>query len=381
MTIAGLSPEYLLWLAGFVVVSWVGARSWQRMTMPLFGAIWLALAQPLAFAAIATVTLLAYAGKRLPAMRAATACAVAVLALIGLAYRAIQLHPELIDFSDLRVIGLAFAILKAIHYVLDGRNHRLPAHGFLDTLGYMFFFPTLMVGPILRFGDYHRETKLRRRDWANLSLGMERILIGCFKVYVLAGYLIATRLTDLTAATVPAGTSLAVYLGCLKYGLHLYFSFAGYCDVAIGAGLMVGMRVAENFRHPFLAASIIEFWNRWHITLSRWCRDYIFLPVAARFRRPAFAVICAMLILGIWHELSARYALWGLYHAFGIVTAQAWRRWRAPFASVLQVIPRRLRRLAGWAVTFNFVIVGFLITSTSTPADAWHALLVLVGIR
>ena len=209
-----------------------------------------------------------------------------------------------------------------------------------------------------------------RRRWDNhlFSSGLERLVIGFFKVIVLGNYLINIKYNQ-WLSQFPPDSWWYHYFDSMRYGLYLYFKFAGYSDIAIGFALLLGFRVAENFNFPFLATNISDFWNRWHITLSSWCRDYVYTPILAHYRQPALAAISSMLVLAVWHELSLQYLLWGIWHGAGIALYQVW---------ATTPVRHRLnqgRVSAVWKViavflTVNFVILSFTFTGTRSFEDS-----------
>ena len=363
----GLSLTYLGWLVAFAAAAWLPPARWQGLAMSVAGLAFLAASAPTSLAAYALIAALALVGTGRAALPA-----VAALALIGLAYKGAATASAAMPAAAL--LGFSFAVLKTIHYAVDSRAGRLPQHTAGDFVAYLVFLPTLVVGPIVRYAEFHRAMQLRRWDWITFSLGLERVLFGYAKAIVVAAYLVNWQFVKLIDVVGEPGSALELYLQCLRYGLHLYFSFAGMSDIAIGTALVAGLRIPENFRNPFAARSIVAFWKSWHITLSTWCRDYVFMPVAAKTGRPALAVVMSMLVLGVWHELSARYQLWAAYHALGIVVCQAWARWSAERVGRLDGTARAAYELCAWFVNFNFVIAGFAITMTATPAAAFQAL-------
>ncbi len=368
-----LPLSYLAWLALFVAAAWLPPRRWQALAMTAVGGLWLAGSAPASLLAYGGLGLLAWLGARRQDRRGQALTLVALVA-IALSFKALPLLPALATIPALHFIGFSFALLKAIHYVIDGRAGRLPRHSALDFALYLLFVPTLLVGPIVRYGDFHRQTGLRRWDRDALSLGLERVLFGYAKLAVVAGYLVNWKLANAIALYGEADTPSSLYLQCLRYGLNLYFSFAGMSDIAIGAARIAGMKIPENFCNPLAARSIVAFWQAWHITLSQWCRDYVFMPVAAATRRPAFAILTSMLVLGLWHELSARYVLWAGYHALGIVVCRLYGRRSAVWVQALGTRGVAAYRVLSWFLTFNFVIAGFLITSSPTAAAALRSL-------
>lgn len=222
---------------------------------------------------------------------------------------------------------------------------------------FQFFPATLFVGPINRFEEFLRDIRRRRFDQARVSSGLQRILTGAVKIVVIANYLIADKLPAL--GDLGLGSVGHLYVDAILFWFKLYIFFSGYSDIAIGFGAVLGMRLPENFNWPFLAGNIGDFWRRWHITLSNWCRDYVHLPVLARWRRPAVATTASMLVLGLWHEASTHYLLWGLYHAAGLTV---WRRFEAATQSTqaaLGSVLRSLWRAAATLLTLHFVMFSY----------------------
>jgi D-alanyl-lipoteichoic acid acyltransferase DltB (MBOAT superfamily) len=278
---------------------------------------------------------------------------------------------------ELAFLGAAYYLMRAWHYLLEGWLGRLPAHGFLDVLAYMFFPPILPLGPIERFEDLNRE--LRRLHWdpERFAEGLERLLYGYAKVVVVADYLLDSWLHDASDVLVAAHPGAFAYVDCLRIGLSLYFRFAGYSDIAIGFALLLGVRVRENFAAPFLATNISAFWRRWHMSLTSWSRDYVYLPIAATTRSPVAASLGAMLVVGAWHGLTWRYLAWGLYHGVGIAGWQLFQRVRP--TSFGRFEPAW--RLAAWFLTFQFVIFGFLITTAPDLPRALSTFKLIFGIE
>lgn len=366
--------HYIVWIAGFVAAAWMVPSAWQRRAMSFLGLAFLASVAPGSLVAYSVVVGITLVAARTAWRRDSRLwVAVAILAGLGVAFKAMHAEPLLAQVPVFQIVGFSFLLLKAIHYLVESRAGRLPAHSPGDFFEYMVFFPTLLAGPIIRYPEFHREALLRRWDAQRFSVGLERMLFGYVKLVVVAGYLINWRL-DALDAYIPQATFYEVYWRCLRYGLNLYFAFAGMSDVAIGAALAAGLRVPENFTHPFLARNIVEFWRSWHITLSRWCSDYVFVPVAHMTRRPALAVGLSMLVLGIWHELSFRYIAWAAYHALGIVAYRGYDAFAGEWVESLGPRAAMVHRAGASFVTFNFVVLGFLITASATPVAALQAL-------
>ena len=283
--------------------------------------------------------------------------------------------------SDSRMVvplGLSFYGLRIIHYAFEAYMDRLPPHTFPDYCRYLLFFPTIIAGPINRFTGFQRDSRRRRWDTALVTAGFERILYGYVKIIVLANYLTERHLGDWLTALKTDQEWLVAYMGCLKYGLNLYLQFSGYSDIAIGLALLIGFRVEENFNRPFLAININDFWKRWHITLSSWCRDYVFVPVTSLTRNPYIGVISSMLALGLWHEISLRYFIWGFYHGTGIMIWQLVQNLKKRLPAPAAFWSNKIITITSWVITFNFVILSFSITSSSDLGKAWHILVTIL---
>jgi alginate O-acetyltransferase complex protein AlgI len=270
-------------------------------------------------------------------------------------------------------LGLSYYALRCIHYIIERYKGRLPEHDFLDFASYMLFLPTLIAGPIHRFGDFQRDRRRQRWDSDKFSEGLERILYGYVKITFIANHLVSIRLAELVAGLPPEQGSLAAYLSMIQHGLNGYLQFSGYSDIAIGFALLLGYRVMENFRWPLLQRNISDFWKSWHISLSSWCREYVYMLVISFTRRPVIAVVATMLAIGLWHEASHRYVLWGVYNAVGIVIWQQFQHVKPLFLkfAVLQTNAARIAvRAASVALTFHFVMAGFVLVQQPSIGQA-----------
>lgn len=273
------------------------------------------------------------------------------------------------------LLGFAFVCLKAWHLVVEQRPGQGQQHGLATTLAYLLFPPTLPIGPVQRYDAFRLELMRARWDRRLVSQGLERILYGYCKVVLLANFLLPGKLTALAGST--GQPWLVTYCGLLAYGLDLYLQFSGYCDIAIGCAALFGIRVPENFRYPFAARSLPDFWRRWHITVSAWCRDFVFRPVFSQLHQYVYASLASMVVLGLWHELSPRYLAWGLFHGAGLGAAHLWSN-HVPLAGTLRQY--RAWTVACWFLTLQFVIASFAFTSTSSMRGAFTQLGILSGL-
>ncbi|MBI3675247.1 MAG: hypothetical protein HY243_01345 [Proteobacteria bacterium] len=273
--------------------------------------------------------------------------------------------------------GAAFYVLRATHVVLEGARGVAGDVSPLEYALFLLFPPTFAVGPVDRFVRFEREIHRHRWNPAFFSAGLQTILYGYVQVVLLSDVLVGKYLHNYVLS-VPQGT-LRSWLECIDYGGSLYFKFAGYSDIAIGVALLLGVRVMENFDRPYLARNIADFWRRWHISVTSWCRDYVNMPVLALTRHRGASAVSAMVVLGLWHEFSPRYLLWGLFHGIGIAIWNGWRNLRAHWPAAVGVAAK-LETTIAWALTMVFVVASFAITKEVTLSASWTKLASLMGV-
>lgn len=215
-------------------------------------------------------------------------------------------------------IGISFFTFQAMSYVVDVyRQKAEPQKNPLDVGLYIAFFPQLVAGPIVRYETIAKEIKQRTESLTDFTSGMTRFIIGLSKKVLISNVLaiIADRyyaITDYSQLSV-AGA----WLGSLCYSLQIFFDFSGYSDMAIGLGMMFGFHFPENFNYPYIAKSISDFWRRWHITLSTWFRDYVYIPLGGNRVSKGRLIInlfLVWLLTGVWHGASWNFVCWGLYY-------------------------------------------------------------------
>ena len=216
-------------------------------------------------------------------------------------------------------IGISFYTFQALSYIIDLKRGRIRVQKNPLLFGlYITMFPQLIAGPIVRYEDIEKELHEREISFAGLGKGMVFFLIGLAKKVLLANSLGA--LFDAASFTSSPAPVLTAWTGLLSYGLQIYFDFSGYSDMAIGLGIMLGFTFPENFRMPYAAKSVTDFWRRWHISLGTWFREYVYIPLGGNRVKP-FRHILNILIVwgltGLWHGASWNFLLWGLY--YGII--------------------------------------------------------------
>lgn len=262
---------------------------------------------------------------------------------------------------------------QAIAYLIDlYRGRATAARGLVPAL-YLLQFPVLPAGPIVRYPEFetHHYRPEQMVGLGAFTYGMRRLVIGLVKVILVAGTL--ARPVDAIFALPPArlGTA-AAWLAAIAFSLELYFRFSGYADIAIGVGRMFGLRYPENFRRPYLADSVREFWRRWHVTAITWLRDYLSLPIIGRDRptpRLFVNIIIGFTLLALWHGATGNVLLWAAYAGTclaveALVVGAALERW-----------PRAIRH----AYLLLVVLVGWVILRADTAQNAWLMLSAMAG--
>ena len=263
-------------------------------------------------------------------------------------------------------IGISFFTFHHISYVVDVYRHSRPAQKSpVQFVTYIAMFPQLVAGPIVRYheiADQLSDTQRNRAD--DFALGFPRFAWGLAKKVVIADSIapvadaaFATSAGDMTTAT--------AWLGALAYTLQLYFDFSGYSDMAIGLGLMIGFKLPENFNRPYSAVSITDFWRRWHMSLSRWFRDYVYIPLGGSRNGPVQTyrnLIIIFVATGFWHGANWTFLVWGLYHGALMLIERA-TGWGATSAAGWRLPFRR-------ALTFLLVVIGWVFFRAESVGQA-----------
>ena len=276
-------------------------------------------------------------------------------------------------------IGLTFCSLRCIHYVIEGYKQKLEPHSFRQYCAYLFFLPTLAYGPVHRFPAYLTDARRHRWDPRKFAKGLERILFGYVKITFVSHFLFGAFLATKIAAIGPEHVQLITYLTVLGKGFSLYFLLSGYADVAIGFALLLGFRVMEDFKWPFFSANISDFYRSWHISLSSWCREYIYVPALAITRRPRLAGFAAMVIFALWHEISVNYLIWGAFNGIGIVVWQEFRQRAMDRPAEPRAAVRWIKKVFSILFTVHFMVFGFVFVSNASLDEVWNTYRKLFG--
>jgi alginate O-acetyltransferase complex protein AlgI len=270
-------------------------------------------------------------------------------------------------------IGISFFTFQAISYLADVYTGLIkPAKRVTDFGAYHSLFPQLIAGPIVRYVEIESDLYRRQNSLTNLADGIFRFCLGLGKKLIIADQV--GPIADRVFALPPNELSAAVaWTGILCYTLQIYFDFSGYSDMAIGLGRMLGFHFPENFNQPYRSRSITEFWRRWHITLSRWFRDYVYIPAGGnrggpwRTYRNLFLVF---ILCGLWHGAGYTFVVWGLYQGAFLATERVYihRRGRLPDGPL------------AWAITFIIVMIGWVFFRSATMGQAFHMLSTMFGL-
>jgi alginate O-acetyltransferase complex protein AlgI len=269
-------------------------------------------------------------------------------------------------------VGISFYTFQAMSYVIDVYRGEVRAEkNPLRTALYVSLFPQLIAGPIVRYTDVAADMAGRTVTVDRFAEGVRRFLIGLAKKVLLANSLATAA--DAIFEVPDGGVTFAVaWLGIICYSLQLYFDFSGYSDMAIGLGAMFGFRFLENFNYPYISRSITEFWRRWHLSLSTWFRDYLYVPLGGNRKglvRTYFNLLTVFLLCGLWHGASWSFVLWGLFHGALLIAE------RAGLGRVLENRPPVVRH----AYTLVALSFGWVLFRAESPAHAWSYWKALAG--
>lgn len=260
-------------------------------------------------------------------------------------------------------VGISFFVFQSMSYTIDVYRRQLrPLDHWLDYLFYLSFFPQLVAGPIVRARDFIPQ--IRRRPFVTREMfgtGVFLILTGLFKKAVISDY-ISLNFVDRIFDEPLLYSGFECLMGIYGYALQIYCDFSGYSDMAIGIALLLGFRFPKNFDAPYKSATITEFWRRWHISLSSWLRDYLYISLGGNRKgrvRTYVNLLLTMLLGGLWHGAAIRFVLWGALHGVALALHKVWLA-LVPGAKISGAQMHPLSRIAGIFLTFNLVCFGWL---------------------
>jgi alginate O-acetyltransferase complex protein AlgI len=253
-------------------------------------------------------------------------------------------------------LGISFFTFEFYHYAWDRRAGKTEAGSLGEYLSFILFFPTMVAGPIKRYQDFLPKLRATPKDWSqDWERGFTRILCGLVKKFAVADLLTAWT-NHLNVHDLALADRRILPLWLLAYGFKIYADFSGYSDIAIGSARLFGIRVPENFDWPYGRRNIQRFWQCWHISLTRWLIDYVYIPLGgSRVSHPRIYVnlLVVMLVSGLWHGAGINFLVWGLWHGLLLAGHRLWRQLRGePSTHPLPVFCSR-------ALTFVLVIAGW----------------------
>ncbi len=294
-------------------------------------------------------------------------------------------------------VGLSFYVFQGLSYAIDQYRQKEAPQSLLNVLAFVSFFPTILAGPILRAKDFFPqlqgntvpESSLVQKQFLpqnfhhmeqkkqDIVVGFTFILSGLFKKVVLASYLSEHIVRDVFL-TPDAYASLTVLMAVYAYAMQIYCDFSGYSDLAVGVARLMGYRLPQNFNAPYLACSLQDFWRRWHITLSTWLRDYLYIPLGGNKRgNKTLNLLITMTLGGLWHGAHLRFLIWGIMHGVGLSLVHAWQGLcgllgvtQAQSNTVYGTMTKRTGALLGWFFTFHFVCILWIFFRADTAEQA-----------
>lgn len=278
-------------------------------------------------------------------------------------------------------IGISFYIFQSMSYLVDVYRGQAPVQRNALTFGtYITLFPQLIAGPIVRYADVAHQLGRRQESFDQFASGTRVFIAGLSKKMLLAN-----PMGSLWSLMQGREGTLAAWVGLLAYSLQIYFDFSGYSDMAIGLGRMFGFEFLENFNYPYISASITEFWRRWHISLSTWFREYVYIPLGGNrlgLKRQILNMLIVWLLTGLWHGASWNFVLWGGYYALLLIAEKAF------LLKHLEKLPRAVGRvysmlavMLGWTLFYfeDLDRLGAFLKRLFTLTDSAQSLDVILG--
>lgn len=269
-------------------------------------------------------------------------------------------------------IGISFFTFQGMSYIIDiYRNDAKVNKNLFSMALYISLFPQLIAGPIVKYKDVDDQIKNRKETLQGFSYGIERFIIGLAKKVI-----IADVLAELIAWIIPYSTGSidtpTSWLGIICYSFQIFFDFSGYSDMAIGLGHMFGFKFMENFNYPYISKSITEFWRRWHISLSTWFKEYLYIPLGGNRTGNTYVnLLIVFFTTGLWHGASWTFIVWGLWHGLFLIIERLIRNkeWYIKIPSFIK-----------WIITLFIVMIGWVFFSFTSLRAALQFILVMFGL-
>ena len=299
--------------------------------------------------------------------------------------------PSLARSTDLSWLGFSYLAFRLIHTLIDRLKGRVEGIGLGEYLIFILFYPAVLAGPIDRLQRFREDLENPKPLSAGDALQSgKRLAVGLFRKFILADLLGLISISGSNSHQVQSAGWLWVLL--IAYSFQIYLDFAGYTDIAIGTGLLLGFQLPENFNRPYLKPNLTLFWNNWHMTLTQWIRTYYFFPVTRKLRRkrklpPTLIILITqlstMLLIGLWHGITLNFLIWGTWHGIGLFIHN---RWSAKIGPKLNAVSSGKPVLAfalkasSVCLTFLFVSLGWVWFALPSTGSALSAFRVLFGL-
>jgi D-alanyl-lipoteichoic acid acyltransferase DltB (MBOAT superfamily) len=274
-------------------------------------------------------------------------------------------------------IGISFFSFQLISYLVDRLRGDAPVYPFRPFALFVLLFPHLIAGPIVRHNELVPQFALDPRrpgQWFRITAGLVLFTIGCAKKVLVADVLARDCVNPLFHAALGQPlTFVQAWNATIGFALQIFLDFSAYTEMAIGIALLFGLLLPDNFRRPYLATDLRDFWRRWHITLSSFIRDYLYIPLGGSRHgalRYVAATLGSMAICGLWHGAGWTYVVWGVWHGAGLVICRFWQRLKRPLPAWL-----------GWFVTMQFVLAGWVLFRAANFATALDILRSMIGLN
>jgi len=272
-------------------------------------------------------------------------------------------------------IGISFFTFQALTYIIDiYRGDVLPQKNYLYVLLYISMFPQLIAGPIVRYSDIAEQIRSRNETTEGFVNGSFRFAIGMAKKVIFANYsgAVATALLTTQYSTL---TASGAWFGLFMYTFQIYFDFSGYSDMAIGLGRIFGFEFRENFNYPYISRSVTEFWRRWHMSLSSFFRDYVYIPLGGNRMHQYLNILIVWALTGLWHGANWNFVIWGLYYAVLLVAEKKLNRLEINFSRlpIVSNVLLLLTVMVGWGIFYytDFSqMIGFMRSLVGLNPDA-----------
>ncbi len=296
----------------------------------------------------------------------------------------ITFHPGALTFPLQHVLlplGISFFVFEFIHYITDVYKGGKPIGNFVNFSLFAAFFPSQIAGPIKRYQDFIKQLEVPRIFSAvKFEQGITLILQGLFKKVALADNLSPIVSQGFAHATALGGTE--AWMSSLAFAIQIYCDFSGYTDMGRGSALLMGFDLPDNFNWPYLAKSLSDFWKRWHISLSSWLRDYLYIPLGGSkcsTVRRHFNLLATMLLGGLWHGASWHFVVWGAFHGLGLIVNHSYdsllkQKTNAVSRTLLAFHRTKAGSICSMLGTLAFVLVGWVFFRAETMADALSVL-------